>query len=238
MKITMNSDKKTARIIGILFIIGTIAGVISLAFTRPSLGSTEYLTKMAAQDSQVLLGVLCVIIMAIACASIGIMLYPVLRRYNVGLAMGVAGFRIIEGTFEFLGAFGILGLLSISREFVNNGMPAASSLPQLGTIVQSGLDWWNNVIMLLPWCVAALIYYSLFYRHRLVPRWLSLWGIVGILLALIDCIVVMLGAIEMNGTLQTLLNMPVAIQEMVLAVWLIVKGFTTKEQPLTETING
>jgi len=68
------------------------------------------------------------------------------------------------------------------------------------------------------------MYYSLFYQYRLVPRWLSVWGLVGICLATISGVLVMLHIVPGFGTVQMLLNLPIFPQEMVLAVWLIAKG--------------
>jgi hypothetical protein len=222
------SRQKAARLIGVLFIIGTAAGIASVAFVQSSL-QAGYLTEMAAHGSQLTVGVMLIVLMSTACAGIGVALYPVLKRYGVGWALGAAGFRIIEGAFELISAFFLLCLLAISRAFVAAGAPALSSLIPLGDLVRTLQDLWSNVILVIPWCVGAFIYYVLFYRHKLVPRWLSAWGILGIVSLLGGVVAILFGAIEPNGPLQTALNLPIALQEMVLAVWLIVKGFSPAE---------
>ena len=78
--------------------------------------------------------------------------------------------------------------------------------------------------MLLTWCISALMYYAIFYQHRLVPRWLSIWGLVGITLTSLSCLLVMFHLIPPAGTIQVILSLPIMVQEMVLAVWLIAKG--------------
>ncbi len=91
----MNTNRMTATIVGVLFLLG-FAGVLTAVLTKPILGTPDYLTKISANADPIILGAFFQFIMAAACAGIGIALYPVLRRYNEGLALGAAGFRIIE----------------------------------------------------------------------------------------------------------------------------------------------
>jgi len=69
------------------------------------------------------------------------------------------------------------------------------------------------------------MYYSVLYRSRLVPRWLSGWGLVGATLVTVAGLLVMLDLAVPLGTTQAILAIPIAVQEMVLAVWLIARGF-------------
>ncbi|OFW56062.1 MAG: hypothetical protein A2133_12450 [Actinobacteria bacterium RBG_16_64_13] len=123
----------TARIAGALFIIATAATLLSLAFLG-SVGSPEYLTKIAENEGQVALGVLFRLIAAFASAAIAISLYPVLRRYRQGLALGAVGFRVIEGVFYALGTVSVLLLLTLSQEF---GYPDRSAGNGSGCLADS-----------------------------------------------------------------------------------------------------
>jgi hypothetical protein len=70
------------------------------------------------------------------------------------------------------------------------------------------------------------MYYIIFYQTKLVPRWLSIWGLVGVTLCITSAILVMFNIIGVSSTVMLVLNFPfIAAQEYVLAVWLIVKGF-------------
>jgi hypothetical protein len=80
-------------------------------------------------------------------------------------------------------------------------------------------------VAVLAFGVGALMYYWVFYRSRLVPRWLSAWGLVAIALVMVSGLLVMLRLAEPMSTTQVVLALPIAVQEMVLAVWLIAKGF-------------
>jgi hypothetical protein len=209
--------------VGILFIIGTAAPVLGLSFLGDIQGTLD-LSKIAADESQVLIGALLLLIMAAACASTTFWLYPVLRKYDEALAIGAAGFRLIEGALMVVSALCVLVLLSLSQEYVKAGAsdPANFQIPAIA--IQSGFNWLFNGPILLAWCTAAVMYYYIFYRTRLIPRWLTAWGLIGIALVVISCMLVMFGVIE-AGDIQSLLSFPIALQEMVMAVWLIVKGF-------------
>lgn len=220
----MNTYRNTATIVGVLFIIG-FAGIPSAVLTRPILGTSDYLIKISANENQIIIGALFQFIMAVACAGIGITLYPILKKYNEGLALGSAGFRIIEGALGIVGVVGLILLLTLSQEFVKAGAPGSSYFQTLGVLVIAGRDWVNNVAMILAWCIGALMYYSIFYQSKLIPRWLSGWGLVGITLTIVASMLVMFRLIGPFSTTQGIMNLPIALQEMVLAVWLITKGF-------------
>lgn len=218
------TDRKTAAVVGVLFIIGTVSGVLGAFIGEPVLGAPDYLSKLSANEGQMLIYTLLMFIMGVACAGIGLGLYPILKKYNEGLAIGAVGFRIIEGVGDIVAAICVIALLALSQEFLKAGAPDASYFQTAGVVVNAGIDWLSHGAMLLCWCIGAFMYYSLFYQYRLVPRWLSVWGLVGISLVTIGGVLVMLHVIPGFGIAQMLLNLPIFPQEMVLAVWLIAKG--------------
>jgi hypothetical protein len=164
-------------------------------------------------------------IMGVACAGIGLALYPILKKYNEGLAFGAAGFRVIEGAVDVVGALLYVVLLALSQEFVKAGSPESSYFQTADVLINTGIGWFTNVAMLLTFGIGALMYYVVFYQYRLVPRWLTVWGLVGITLTIISALLVMFHLIPPAGTIQIVLNMVILPQELVLAVWLIAKGF-------------
>jgi len=221
------TDRKAAAVVGVLFIIGTVSGVLGAVIGKPILDAPDYLSKLSANEGQMLIYALLMFIMGAACAGIGLALYPILKKYNEGLAIGAAGFRIIEGVGDIIAAICVIVLLAISQEFVKAGAPEASFFQSSGVVVNAGIDWLSHGANLLCWSIGALMYYSLFYQYRLVPRWLSAWGLAGIVLATISGVLVMLHVIPGFGSVQMILVLPIFPQEMVLAAWLIVKGVNT-----------
>ena len=94
----MNTNRMIAAVVGVLFIIATVADLISrVALVQPIVSAPVDLAKISANENQVLLGALFLFIGAAAAVGIAIALYPVLRKHNEGLALGSVGFRLIEG---------------------------------------------------------------------------------------------------------------------------------------------
>jgi hypothetical protein len=222
----MDTTRKTAIIAGVLFIIATAAALVSTVFTKSTLDATDYLTRISANENRIAVGALFRFIAAAASAGIAISMYPVLKKYSQGLALGSVGFRIIEGMLGIAVVISLLLLTTLSREFAEAGAPASSYFQTSGALLLAARDWMGNVAGLLAFGLGALMYYWIFFQTRLVPRWLSAWGIVGILLMIVTSMLVMFRLITPMSTAQVILAIPIGVQEMVLAIWLIVKGFS------------
>lgn len=224
----MGTQRTVARVAGTLFIVATVTVLLSTVFLG-SVGADDYLTKIAANEGQVAAGVLLRLIAAFASAAIAISLYPVLRKFRQGLALGAVGFRVIESTFYALGAVSVLLLLTLSQEFVKAGGGDAVYFQASGTLLKA-LDDWAGLAGVFAFYVGGLLYYRVFFQTRLVPRWLSAWGIGGVILGAVAALLILFGVTGTMSTTQIVLNVPIGVQEMVLAVWLIVKGFNPSAQ--------
>lgn len=233
-----------ARITGILFITATVAGLMSAVFLGSTLEKQDYLDIVASKEIEIYFVILFELIMALAVALIPISMYPILKKYNSELASGSVGFRIIEGAFFIIGASCLLLLLSVSKEFqllgTNNSnfmilgdvkanfssSIGDSYLQTLGEAYKSNLPW---IIGGLFFTIGALMYYLAFYQSDIIPKWLSVFGILGVVLAFTSYFLQLL---SFNlGDFEMLLRFPIFIQEMVLAVWLIIKGYNLKKKP-------
>src|SRR5664280_694614 len=175
----MNTNRGIAVAAGVLFIIATFGGLASTVLLTPILSGPDYLTRISANGNQVLLGALFQFIGAAACPAIAIALYPVLRTHNEGLALGSVGFRLIEGALYVLIVICLLLLVTLSQESVRAATPASSAFQVPGMLLMAARDWLGPVGAVLTFGLGALMYYWVFYRSRLVPRWLSGWGLVG-----------------------------------------------------------
>lgn len=221
----MKNAKLNARVTGVLFILGTAAGVVAAALFEPLAASENYLFSLGNHPVQGLWSALLTMFMGFACAGIGISLYPAIKPYGEGHALATTGFRIMEGTMHVVNAFLIVALLSLGQVFLVSGVSEEFFFRSAGAALKAVRAWSNNGSAVFPWCIGAFIYYGVFFKTKLVPRWLSLWGIGSLILFLISAFGVMFGALGFFSPVQQLLCLPIALQEMVLALWLIVKGY-------------
>ena len=220
----MNYFRKLAIIAGVLWIIYTSVDILSSLFTG-SITSTNYLVSVSTNAGLVGTVALLLLIGGACGIGIAISLYPVLKKFNAGLALGAVGFRISEGVLRFVAVCGYLLLITLSQQFVKAGAPDSSYFQTLGALVYAGNRWVGNLASLLAFTIGALLIYIVFYRTKLVPRWLSGWGIVAAILGMLSCVLVLVGLIAPFGTEQIAIAIPMLPQEYVLAAWLIVKGF-------------
>lgn len=216
------SERKTARIAGVLIIIGMVAGILSIVSV---IEDTDYLIKVSANENQVLIGAFFQFIMIPAYIGFALSLYPILRKYNEGLALGFVGFRIIAGMFHLIGVIILPLFLILSQEFIKAGAPDSSYFQTLGGLLRAGRDLVNHVAMILALSLGGLMFFYVLYQSKLVPRWLSGWGFVGTTLTILASLLLLFRLIDVITPIYLVLNLPLALQEMVLAVWLIVKGF-------------
>lgn len=218
----MNSNRKKTKIAGTLYIIGTIAGILSIV---PAIDAPDFLIKASANANQVLSGALFQFIMTIAYVGFATTLYPILRKFKESLALGFLSFRIIAAVLNIIGFISVLLLLSLSQEFVIAGAPDASYYQTLGDLLRSGRDFVNHVAMILALSAGSLMFYILLYQAKLIPRWLSLWGLLGTVFTISASLLVMFHLIDIITTIYIVLNLPLILLEIVLAIWLIAKGF-------------
>jgi hypothetical protein len=183
--------RTNAAIVGVLFILGTVPALLSLPLAQNTVYAPDHLTAIFTNEGQMILFTAIKFIMGIACAGIGLALYPILKKYNEGLAIGAAGFRVIEGAVDAVGALLYVLLLALSQEFVKTGAPGASYYQTADVLINTGINWFRDVAMLLTFGIGALMYYVVFYQYTLVPRWLSIWGLVGISLTILSALLVM-----------------------------------------------
>ena len=206
-----SADRKAAIGIGVLYIIGTVALVLSAIVTGPVLTGPAYLDQVAADPDALAAGALLVLVAGFALAMIPVVFWPVGRRYDETLAMGYVVFRgAVETVIYVIGVLGWLVLIPLSTE--------PDTAPIAGFVRTADAVLWEQVGV-IPFALGALLFSTLLYRSRLVPRWLSAWGLVGATLYVVPALGGMFGL-----SLGVLMG-PLAVQEMVLAAWLIAKGF-------------
>ena len=219
------SFRKIAVITGVVFIIATVAGLLAGVLEGvfgPVLTGADYLTSLSANANQVTAGALLYIIAYFASAGIAVVMYPILKKWNAGLALGSVIFRTIEAAFYMVGLVCLLSLLTLGQQFTTAGAADRTSLQAIGGSLVSVGDH-AALLAVFAFCLGAFMYYYLFFQSRLIPRWLSGFGIVAIILMTAACVLSLFSGNRITSYIP--LVFPIFLQEMVLAVWLIVRGF-------------
>jgi len=221
----MSSYRNTAIIVGALFIIATVTSILTIVFLGTTLETPLNYDTVSSNANQVIVSVIFWIILAASVTGIGFMMYPILKKYNEGLALGYVGFRLTESICIIISSITLISLLTISQDtFAGNF--EITSYQSIGSLLLTLQDWSFEIGTLIFLGLGGLFLYYPLYELKLVPRVLSIWGLIGA-----ACILFygLLGLFDLtaDSVALNILAAPIAIQEMVFAVWLIVKGFNT-----------
>ena len=219
----MNTYRQTAIWLGVLWIAATAATVMSQLVLDSIFATSDFLVTISAQSNQFVLAVLLELVDAFAVAGIAIVIFAVLRNYNERIAVGYVGFRVLEAGLAIAASISFFALLALSHSYSPN-MSGALNFQSLGTVLVE-THGWAYLTMLMTFSIGALPLYFLLYQTRLVPRWLSAFGFIGAAMSLAASLLQMFGVFLDGSTISNVLFFPIGIQEMVLALWLIVKGF-------------
>jgi len=222
----MNSNRKKVVFAGSLYIVGTVAGVLSISTV---VDAPDYLVKASENANQVLFSALFQFIMTIAYLGFAITLYPILRKHMESLALGFLSFRIIAAVLNIIGFICLLLLLSLSQQYVKAGTQDLSYFQTLGDLLRTGRDFINHVAMIFATSVGGLLFYLLLFKTKLIPRWLSLWGFIATIFTIIASLLVMFKMIDILTSTYLVLNLPLILLEIVLAIWFITKGVDSNE---------
>jgi len=211
----MNSIRKTAIVLGVIYILALSAAMLRSVLLDSILDAPGYLVNLSTNEGDVLLGVILLFIMGVAIPSIGIVFYPILSKQNKTLALGYVVAGIIECVFFLITLIAVLTLLTLSKNYVNAG----------GILLIAVRDWAFNILWPISIGLATLILYYLLYQSELIPRWFSIWGLLGGVAASAGGLLSFFSLIGTLSIFYNLLLLQIAIQELVMAVWLIAKGF-------------
>jgi hypothetical protein len=221
----LREHRAAATAAGVLYITGTVAGILSKTVTYFPVHDADDPLGYAAQHSdRVATGALLVLVMGLALAFVPVVLFPVLRRVNDLLA---TGYLIIRGAVETAAyvVVAVAWLLLVPLADAMSAGPGTASPEgvRLGTLVIDSDG--ASAVMSFVFCLGGALFYVLLYLSRIVPRWIATWGLAAIPPYVVAYLLPMYGVFGSNSAEQNLLSLPLAVQEMVLAVWMIARGF-------------
>ncbi|GHO99303.1 hypothetical protein KSF_093510 [Reticulibacter mediterranei] len=219
IKEEMNTYRTTATVVGIVYLAGFVVGLAGTGLIQSTLGAPDYLSTVSAKSIMLAGGAILWLMAAAGDAAHGILMLPVLKPHSERLASGYLASRIIDSVFLSIHVLFVLLQIPIGSAYLKAGAPTTFSLQALSTIFIQAIPYVDG----LGWIalgLAGLMLNYLFYRARLVPRWIAIWGLVGY--AIICCGMVS----ELMGTgLGLVSELPGGLWEVFVGGWLIVKGF-------------
>jgi len=216
----MYSNKKVGRIIGVLLLFVFISGVLIFQFLQGSvLFSDNYLATTSANSNQIIGSTVLGIFNGIASIVIATMLLPILKKYSFNLAFLYFAFCILNFIAIMIDNISVISMLELSKEYVKNGNN--DSLNILSTLIYEK-HWWTHYFYLLISCFHVFVLYCALYLSKLVPRIISIFGILAVILMFIEEIFSIFGhGISMNMLL------PIGLIQLTLPLWLIFKGLNS-----------
>lgn len=218
-------DKKNAVVTGVFFIVATVAAIIGRMLYDPLLTHPDYLIQGARHSAQIISGACFELLLVCAVAGTAIMLFPYLKKFNTSLGLGYVCFRMLEAVMILIGIISVLALLSLSHSYTNTAQPDTAIFQTGGVVLKTIHDWTFMLGPLFMLGINTFIYSYVFYRSKLVPGNLAFMGLAGAVLVFASALLIMFGIFSQLSVWGVLMAMPVAAYEMILAVWLITKGF-------------
>jgi len=221
----MRTYRGNAIAAGVLFILCSVAAIMSIAPLGATVAAPADFAKLAANDNGVVMTALIEFVWAATGMGIAMALYPVMKKFNPAVALGAVFGRAVENVFIIAATLCLLGLLTVSQEAVAAGSTGPASAIAASNLLLVLRHWAVQFVAGIAFAVGSILYNYVLYRSRLVPRWLSGWGIVAVALAMIATLYA--GFTQQFGftTVNNVLHIPIGLQEMALAIWLIAKGF-------------
>ncbi|MBO0702995.1 MAG: DUF4386 domain-containing protein [Candidatus Dormibacteraeota bacterium] len=212
-----------AVVVGALFWISNLATLIGGVITGTIPDAAGALTGFYPHAGSVVAGTLIDHVNDVAIVGYAVALYPVLRRFGQGAALGYAAFKVVEGVLLLVSAAMLLSLIPLSQSYLGGSAGGASALRAVAAVTLSQ-QFWTARLATLAYLVATPILNVLLYRSRLVPRFIPVWGLVALVMLAAG---IALGVGNPTSGLQPgqLLVVPIILWELLFATWLIVRGF-------------
>jgi len=214
-----------AQRIGWLFVLATVAGVLSVVVMSSTLGDEDLLSAVHADQGSLIVGNMLIFVMLAAMVGTAVLLSPILRVHSETLALTYVLARLLEVVVLSVGLVAALLLVPLSWDFAAADGADLASARVLAESLKAAIDWTGYLGAQMIFSISALVLNWAFLRNGLIPRWLSLWGLIGVPLAFASGLLVMFESLNSNASTLNLLVVPLAVQEMAMALWLIVSGF-------------
>lgn len=218
-------NKQVSRIAGVLIILGIIIGILSIV---PSVESKGFLEEVYPNKNKVLIGAIFQFFLIPIYIGFALSLYQRLKKYSKTLTIGFIGFRFMAAAFQVIGIILLPLFVLLSQEHLNSNSSDITIYESAGDLLRLSRDLTNHLGVILTTGLGNLLFYLILYRAKLIPKWLSFWGFLGNIVIMVASFLIMFQLIEVISTEYGLMSIPLVVQEIVLAIWLLTKGLTIK----------
>jgi len=219
-RIEIDAKRGTAVFVGAMFLLSTATFIFSNVLITPILASHNLMAAVAGHAQLLVAAALIGLIEGTATAGLAIALYPILKRQHPALALGYAGMRIGELAIAAVG-FGLGGLLLVTLGSSGATGPVSETL---GTLLIA-LRHWTLMLVYVYTAVGGVLLSYMLFKNRLVPRWLTVLGLIGYPALLVVAVLDMLGIVDTVAGSGTIGLVPGGLFELLLPIWLFVRGF-------------
>jgi hypothetical protein len=217
----INTYRTTATVVGIVYILGFVVGLVGIGLFQSILGAPDYLSTVSANSTLLGFGAVLWLMAVIGDAAHGVLMFPILKQHSERMAIGYLAFRIVDATFIAIMVLFVLIQIPLGSEYLKAAASNAPLLQALSTLFSQAQQYAYQIGMSALGVSGLMLCYT-FYRAKLIPRWLAGWGLVGYAVILVG----MLSAVMGSG-LGDLSSIPGGLWEVFVGGWLIVKGFNS-----------
>ena len=220
----MKSHRKVGRLVGLLFLIIFVSGVTVYQILQgPVLFSDDFLTATSANSNEIIISTLLLFLNGIMSVFIATMLWPIFKKYSITLAILYLAFTLLSFISISIDNISVLSMLELSLEYARNKTDNSDTFNSLAQIFYKK-HWWTHYLSLIISCFPLFILYLTLYVSQLVPKVISIVGIIAVILMFIELLFSIFGnSISMNMLL------PVGLIQLVLPLWLIFKGLNSSD---------
>ena len=217
------TSRRIAVLVGLLFLIATATFLIADQLIIGVLDGSDYLIGASADTTQLTTGAFLAFATGIAIVGIALLLYPLLKAHSEPLAHGYIGFRVAELAALLIYLATPLLVVAIGEGLADGAIDGSAS-GHLGPLFRAQYDA-AIVMVYLFTSVAGSILAYLLYRTRLIPRFISILGVVGYPVLLVGTVLAMFSLIDVTKGVGLLAVVPGGLFELILPIWLLTKGF-------------
>jgi hypothetical protein len=214
--------KTTGRLVGALFLASNATFLLgAFVLVEPLLADPNYLGLLAQDKVPVIFGALLEIANGVAYVGIAVLVYPIFRPLFPSMALWYVAFRVIEFVMQTISSLSPMVLVSLSERALNAGAAGSDSLQAVGLLLIEGRAWAFQLVT-VSLILGAVVFYTMLYKTRLVPRFISVWGWIAAFFVIVTALMEMFGV---SPGIFEFLGVFMLLNELFLGVWLIVRGF-------------